>query len=76
MRFLGSKRSVDYIEQGLDAQQATAQTVEYIAAKLPQTQVGVIAIDHNGNVGASCNTGGMPVAWLTDDGSIEVRMKP
>lgn len=75
MRFFLSKRIVDAIKDGVDAQAAAQAGVEFLSARIPSPEVGVIVIGADGSIGAAHTTANMPIAWVTADGDIQATMK-
>ncbi len=76
MRVLLSKYAVDQIALGADAPQAAQNAMEYINRFFPSTNVGIIVIDADGNLGAAHTTQHMPIAWVGEDGIIHANMGP
>lgn len=75
MRFFLSKRAVDDIAAGMDANAAAQSAVAYLASRVEAPEVGVIVIDANGRVGAAHTTAAMPIAWVTEGGDIQAAMR-
>ena len=74
MRHLLSKTVVDLIASGTHAHQAARQAVASVAAHIPTPEVGVIALDQNGGIGAAHTTAHMPIAWVDSDGNHHTAM--
>ena len=74
MRFFLSKQVVDNIHSGMDAQSAAQAGVDLIESHIQKSEVGVIVIDVNGNVGAAHSTRKMPIAWVDANGNIHAEM--
>lgn len=75
MRYFLSKRVVDLCAEGNTPDRATADSVTYVASQIPRPEVGVIAIDVAGRMGAAHTTAHMPVAWINPDGKACTSMK-
>ena len=74
MRYFLCKRVVDGIKDGVNAQAAVVSGVDYLVARIPNPEVGVIVIGRDGSVGAQHTTANMPIAWVTADGDIRAEM--
>jgi len=74
MRYFLSKHVIDLIATGKDAHTSAHESVNFIAEKIPNPEIGVITLDANGNVGASHTTAHMPIAWIDADGNVQASM--
>ncbi len=75
MRFFLCKRVVDAIGGSTNAQAAAVSGVDFLAARIPSPEVGIIVVGADGSLGAQHTTANMPVAWVTADGDIQATMK-
>lgn len=75
MRFFLCKRVVDQIMGGTNAQTAAQNGLDFLSARIPDPQAGIIVIGADGSVGAQHTTTHMPIAWVTADGDIQATMK-
>lgn len=62
MRYLVTKSVCDLLARGRNAQQAVDQVLQLLAAE-PQANMGIIAIDRNGNFGVGHHSPAMPYAY-------------
>lgn len=74
MRVLLSKYAVDQIAGGQSAQAAAQAAMDYIDGYFNPSNVGLILVDKDGNLGAAHTTPQMPVAWVHADGSVKVSL--
>lgn len=75
MRFFLCKRVVDLMGNEHDAQAAAQAGLEFLSARIPSPEAGVIVIGADGSVGSYHTTNKMPTAWVTADGDIQATMK-
>ena len=75
MRFFLCKRVVDAIKDDVNAQAAARAGVEFLSARIPSPEVGIIVIGADGSIGSQHTTTHMPTAWVTEDGDIQATMK-
>lgn len=68
MRHVLSKQVIDRVANGITATEAAIKAVADVADNIPNPEVGVIALDQAGNIGAAHTTAFMPVAWVDADG--------
>jgi beta-aspartyl-peptidase (threonine type) len=73
MRFFLSKAAVDALAQ-LDARDAAQAALDFLAARVPNPEAGLIVVKANGDVGAAHSTNAMPIAWADADGNIHTAM--
>lgn len=76
MRFFLCKQAADEARGGLKAQAAAQAAVDFLAARIPSPEAGIICIAVDGTIGAVHTTTAMPVAWFGDDGQIQATMYP
>lgn len=76
MRFFLCQRVVEAITAGVDAAAAAKSGLDYLAARIPDPEAGIIVIGADGSIGAAHTTKAMPVAWVMADGDIQVAMRP
>lgn len=74
MRHVLSKQVVDRIAAGDSATGAAVSAVAEVAAHIPHPEVGVIALDADGRLGASHTTAHMPIAWIDAAGDLHTAM--
>lgn len=75
MRYFLCKHTVDLIASGIPPHEAARSAVDHVAQNIPNPEVGVIALDTRGNVGAAHTTRAMPIAWVDTNGDIQVGMQ-
>ncbi len=74
MRHVLSKQVIDRIAAGVSATEAANSAVDEVAAHIPNPEVGVIALDTTGKLGAAHTTAHMPIAWIDADGNLHTAM--
>lgn len=74
MRFFLCKRVVDGMSNGVNAQVAAQEGLDFLSARIPNPDAGIIVIGADGSVGAQHTTSHMPVSWITPDGDIQATM--
>ncbi len=74
MRMLLCKYAVDRMEQGESAHVAAQAAVEHIRQRIDSPEIGIIMLDKNGHPGAAHTTQSMPIAWVQEDGLIQVSL--
>lgn len=75
MRYFLCKRAVDAVGGGQAAAAAARAAVDYLNARIPNPEAGLILIGADGQVGAAHTTQAMPIAWLSADGEIHTAMR-
>jgi len=75
MRFFLCKRVVDLMGDNTNAQTAAQSGLEFLSARIPSPEAGVIVVGADGSVGSYHTTRNMPTAWVTADGDIQATMK-
>lgn len=75
MRFFLCKRVVDQITGSTNAQAAAQSGLDFLSARVPNPQAGIIVVGADGSLGAQHTTPHMPVSWVTNDGDIQAVMK-
>ncbi|MEP6987265.1 MAG: isoaspartyl peptidase/L-asparaginase [Chloroflexota bacterium] len=75
MRFFLCKRVVDAMSSDNNAQNAAQSGLDFLSARIPSPQAGVIVVGADGSVGSHHTTMHMPTAWVTADGDIQATMK-
>lgn len=74
MRVLLSKFAVDQIALGCYADVAALEAIKHINRFFSSTNVGIIVVDADGNLGAAHTTKHMPIAWVDREGNIHANM--
>lgn len=74
MRFFLSKVAVEALAQH-DARSAAQAALDFLAARVPNPDAGLIVVKADGDVGAAHSTNAMPVAWTDADGNIHTAMR-
>lgn len=74
MRHVLSKQVIERVANGVSATEAAQSAVAEVASHIPDPEVGVIALDQAGNIGAAHTTAFMPVAWVDGDGTLHTAM--
>jgi len=69
MKLVISKQVCDYVPLGMPAQLACQSAIALLQNRLNGAG-GLIAIDHNGQIGFAFNTTAMPYAYVSGDGPI------
>ncbi|MGJ3239755.1 MAG: isoaspartyl peptidase/L-asparaginase family protein [Anaerolineae bacterium] len=75
MRVLLSKRVVDAISTGKNAQEAAEFAMAYIERMIPNSTVGTIVIDRDGRVGAAHTSAKLACGWIDENGQAQVSMR-
>ena len=75
MRYFLTKQIVDNIARGMNALDATTESVNHIVSNIQDPEIGVISIDSRGNVGAAHTTRNMPIAWVDAQGGVQTAMR-
>lgn len=75
MRHVLSKNVIDRVANGISATAATLTAVAEVAEHIPNPEVGVIALDQAGNIGAAHTTAFMPIAWVDENGTFHTAMR-
>lgn len=75
MRVLLSKHVVDEIRQGKTAQSAADASMAYIESVIPNSMIGTIVIDKDGNLGAAHTAPKLACGWVDDEGNLRASMK-
>jgi len=66
-KHLAAKIVCDSMRQGMSAQVAAENLVEYLRHEAPGAVVSLVCIDRDGNVGGCRNVMETPHAWLHED---------
>lgn len=74
MRFFLCKQVVDRIGGGVNAQAAAQSGMDFLCARIPDPEAGVIVVGADGSLGAVHTTPAMPVAWIDADGTVKATM--
>ena len=75
MRVLLSKHVVDEIRHGKTAQEAANAAMEYIESVIPDSMIGTIVIDKDGNLGAAHTAPKLACGWVDENGIARASMK-
>ena len=75
MRVLLSKHVVDEIRHGKTAQSAADASMAYIESVIPNSMIGTIVIDKDGNLGAAHTAPKLACGWVDDEGNLRASMK-
>ena len=75
MRFFLCKRAVDLMSTHPNAQTAAQSGLDFLSARIPSPDAGIIVIGADGSIGSQHTTTHMPTAWVTEDGDIQATMK-
>lgn len=75
MRTLLSKYVVDEIRHGKNAQDAALSAMEYIESVIPDSMIGTIVIDNEGNLGAAHTSPKLACGWIDENGIARASMK-
>lgn len=74
MRFFLCKRAVDGLADA-DASGAAWTALDFLTARIPQPEAGIIMIGADGSIGAAHTTNAMPIAWVESDGTVQTAMR-
>jgi len=75
MRVLLSKHVVDEIRHGKNAQEAANAAMDYIESVIPNSMIGTIVIDKDGNLGAAHTAPKLACGWVDENGIARASMK-
>lgn len=75
MRTLLSKYVVDEIRHGKNARDAALSAMEYIESVIPESMIGTIVIDKDGNLGAAHTSPKLACGWVDENGVACASMK-
>jgi L-asparaginase / beta-aspartyl-peptidase len=75
LRFLLSKVVADNMTDIVDAEEACHLSIGQMAERMSSPEVGLIAVDFKGRIGAAHTTPFMPIGWADSDGNIQVFMR-
>ncbi len=69
-------RLADYMEKGLDFDEALDKVLEYVNKTVGSNTMGFIAVNSNGEVGWRYNTEAMLIGYIDEKGEVVVKDKP
>jgi beta-aspartyl-peptidase (threonine type) len=73
--FLLSKLVADKMTDTVDAEEACRLSIGQMAERISSPEVGLIAVDFRGRIGAAHTTPFLPIGWADADGNIQVFMR-
>lgn len=76
MKVVISKRAADLVAAGRAPQEACAEALAEVAARITGAHGGLIALDARGRIGIVSNTAAMPWAWASTDGAASGTQPP
>ena len=75
LRVMLSKRVVDYIAAGHDAQSASEAAMAYVDSLFGRVSLGVITIDMQGRLGAAHSSDKLACGWMDENGNAQATVK-
>lgn len=75
LRTMLSKRVVDYIAEGMNAQEAAEASMVYVESIFGKVSLGVIVIDMQGRLGAAHSSAKIACGWMDENGVPQATMQ-
>ncbi|MEL6526742.1 MAG: isoaspartyl peptidase/L-asparaginase, partial [Chloroflexota bacterium] len=75
MRLMLSRYVVDAIQAGKTANEAAQDAIQHAEARIPNSMLGTIVVDTQGNIGAAHSTPKLACGWIDVDGNPQVTMR-